>query len=101
MTALLKNGRTLQLHDPSVAPDVREELRAKLVAEGMATFDPLSQTLLLRCAEDTYITVSKVSQHSRFARTSIFNTYPTGETAESCAIKSEGVVERRTPGVAG
>lgn len=55
------NGRTLQLHDPSVATDVRKELIEELAAEGTATFDPSSQMLLIRCAEDTYIRVSKVN----------------------------------------
>ncbi|KAI0630998.1 Formyltransferase [Trametes polyzona] len=65
MTTMLKTGRTLQLHDPSVASDVSEHLRSQLPVEGTALFYPPSKALIVRCANDTFLRVPMVRQQDR------------------------------------
>ncbi|KAI8976661.1 Formyltransferase [Trametes punicea] len=65
MTTLLKTQRTLQLHDPSVFTDVPQSVKDHLPTEGTAIFHPPSQALIVRCAEDTYLSVPMVRQQDR------------------------------------
>ncbi|OJT13157.1 hypothetical protein TRAPUB_10312 [Trametes pubescens] len=60
MTTLLKTGRTLQLHEPSVLPSVPEELKDSLPQEGCAIFHAPSKALVVRCAGETYLSVPMV-----------------------------------------
>ena len=61
LTAILKNGRTLQLHGPTILQTLRPELTDKLEGEGQMTYDPHAKALLVRCADNTYISVPKVT----------------------------------------
>ncbi|KAH9886080.1 Formyltransferase [Cubamyces lactineus] len=65
MTTLLKTQRTLQLHDPSVLVDVPSEITGQLSTEGTAVFHPPSKALVVRCANDTYLSVPMVRQQDR------------------------------------
>ncbi|KAH9848372.1 Formyltransferase [Lenzites betulinus] len=66
MTALLKSGRTLQLHDPSVLRDnIPEDISATLPDTGTAIFHPPSKALLIRCSGNTYLQVPMVRQQDR------------------------------------
>ncbi|KAI0822920.1 Formyltransferase [Trametes gibbosa] len=66
MTALLKNGRTLQLHDLSVLHDnIPEEVSACLPETGTAVFYPPSKALVVRCTGDTFLYVPRVRQQDR------------------------------------
>lgn len=61
MTTLLKTGRTLQLHEPSVLPSLPDELKDRLPEEGCAIFHPPSKAIIVRCAGETYLSVPMVS----------------------------------------
>ncbi|KAI0720774.1 formyl transferase [Cerioporus squamosus] len=65
VTALLQNGRTLQLHNPSVLADPPVGLDKELPVEGTATFYPPLRALVVRCADDTYLSVPEVRQQDR------------------------------------
>lgn len=60
MTTLLKTGRTLQLHNPAVLDTLHPGLEQDLPSEGTATYHPPSRSLIVRCAEDTYLSVPQV-----------------------------------------
>lgn len=60
MTAVLNNGRTLQLHNPSVLADLPVGLDETLPVEGTAIFHPQTRALIVRCAERTYLSVPEV-----------------------------------------
>lgn len=60
MTTVLKTERTLQLHDPRVLTDPPSALQEELPVGGTATYHPPSSALIVRCAEDTYLSVPKV-----------------------------------------
>ena len=57
---MLKIGRTLQLHSPSVLNEEYADIQSYLPVEGAATFHPPTGTLIVRCAEDTYLSVPEV-----------------------------------------
>ncbi|KAL1946221.1 hypothetical protein VTO73DRAFT_15348 [Trametes versicolor] len=65
MTTLLKTGRTLQLHQPSVLRSIPDELKDRLPEEGCAIFHPPSKALIVRCAGETYLSVPMVRQQDR------------------------------------
>ncbi|KAI1786055.1 Formyltransferase [Ganoderma leucocontextum] len=65
MTTMLKIGRTLQLHSPSVLVEEYPDIQSHLPVEGVATFHPPSGALIVRCAENTYLTVPEVRQQDR------------------------------------
>ena len=60
MTTMLKTGRTLQLHNPTVVAELPAELDYELPSPGTATYHPPSGALIVRCAQDTYISVPQV-----------------------------------------
>lgn len=64
MTTLLKTGRTLQLHQPSVLRSIPDELKDRLPEEGCAIFHPPSKALIVRCAGETYLSVPMVSVYN-------------------------------------
>ncbi|KAI0760036.1 Formyltransferase [Fomes fomentarius] len=65
ITTMLKTERTLQLHDPRVLTDPSSALQEELPVGGTATYHPPSGALIVRCAEDTYLSVLKVRQQDR------------------------------------
>ncbi|KAJ8481858.1 hypothetical protein ONZ51_g5716 [Trametes cubensis] len=65
MTTLLKTQRTLQLHDPSVFVDPPSEVTEQLSVEGAAIFHPPTKSLVVRCANHTYLSVPMVRQQDR------------------------------------
>ncbi|CDO77078.1 hypothetical protein BN946_scf184473.g22 [Trametes cinnabarina] len=65
MIAFLKTHRTLQLHDPSVLSEVPHEMQAYLPAEGTALYHPPTDSLVVRCAERTFLSVPMVRQQDR------------------------------------
>ena len=60
MMAMLKIGRTLQLHNPSVLAEVYADIENHLPFESTAMFHPPSGAIVIRCAEHTYLSVSQV-----------------------------------------
>ncbi|RPD75435.1 Formyltransferase [Lentinus tigrinus ALCF2SS1-7] len=65
VAAVLNNGRTLQLHNPSVLVDQPADLEKALPVEGTGIFYPPERTLIIRCAEGTYLSVPEVRQQDR------------------------------------
>ncbi|RDX47192.1 Formyltransferase [Lentinus brumalis] len=65
VTAVLQNGRTLQLHSPSILDVPPVGLDKELPVEGSATFHPPSRALIVRCADNTYLSVPEVRQQDR------------------------------------
>ena len=57
---MLKIGQTLQLHSPSILAEEYADIQSHLPVEGAATFHPLTGALIVRCAEDTYLSVPEV-----------------------------------------
>ena len=60
MTTMLKTGRSLQLHNPTVLTELPAKLDHELPSPGTATYHPPSGALIVRCAQDTYISVPQV-----------------------------------------
>ena len=60
LTTLLKTGRILQLHNPSVLFEEYPDIEEQLPVEGAAMFYPRSGALIVRCAGDTYMSVPQV-----------------------------------------
>ncbi|KAH9933745.1 formyl transferase [Fomitopsis serialis] len=60
----LKSERTLQLHSPTVHVDSTDVL-AQLPAPGTAVYDRTVNSLLVRCASDTVLSVPQVKQQDR------------------------------------
>ncbi|TBU22191.1 Formyltransferase [Dichomitus squalens] len=65
MAAMLKIGRTLQLHNPCVLTEVYADIENHLPTEGTAKFHPPSGAIVIRCAENTYLSVPQVRQQDR------------------------------------
>ncbi|PIL23585.1 hypothetical protein GSI_14898 [Ganoderma sinense ZZ0214-1] len=65
VTTMLKIGRTLQLHNPSVFTGQHSDIESHLPVEGAATYHPPTKTLVVRCAENTYLRVPEVRQQDR------------------------------------
>ncbi|KAI0077330.1 Formyltransferase [Panus rudis PR-1116 ss-1] len=64
--AYLQTGRTLQLHDVKSRKSSPDELGRLVLSEaGYAIFYPPSRALLVRCANDTLLEVSRVKQQDR------------------------------------
>lgn len=57
---LLKTEKTLQLHDPRVLECFPDVLSCYIPLPGMAIYHPPTQTLAVRCAQDTVLLVEKV-----------------------------------------
>lgn len=60
ITTMLKIGRTLQLHNPNIFAEQYPDIESYLPVEGAATYHPPTKTLIVRCAEDTYLSVPEV-----------------------------------------
>ena len=60
MMSMLKIGRTLQLHNPTVLAEVYADIESHLPVEGTAMFHPPSGSIVIRCAEHTYLSVPQV-----------------------------------------
>ena len=57
---MLKTGKTLQLHEPSVLTSADVDFDAELAGPGMALMHAPSGALVVRCAEGTFLRVPKV-----------------------------------------
>ena len=60
ITTMLKIGRTLQLHNPSIFAEQYPDIESYFPVEGAATYHPPTKTLVVRCAKDTYLSVPEV-----------------------------------------
>lgn len=58
--AYTKTGRTVQLHSPSVYEYPPASFIWRLSEPGMAWYDPRTNALAVRCAEDTLLVVPEV-----------------------------------------
>ncbi|KZT01238.1 Formyltransferase [Laetiporus sulphureus 93-53] len=65
LIAQLKIKKNLQLHSPSICAEVSGEIKASLMSPGLATYDPRTQSLIIRCADDSFLAVPQVKQQDR------------------------------------
>ncbi|KAM5536107.1 hypothetical protein V8D89_010206 [Ganoderma adspersum] len=65
ITTILKIGRTLQLHNPSVFAEQYPDIENYFPVEGAATYHSPTKTLVVRCAQNTYLSVPEVRQQDR------------------------------------
>ncbi|KAH9833243.1 Formyltransferase [Rhodofomes roseus] len=61
----LKNRRTLQLHSVTAVTDAADVLEEQLTTVGTAIYHRPTDSLLVRCASDTVLSVQKVKQQDR------------------------------------
>jgi methionyl-tRNA formyltransferase len=63
----LKTGKTLQFHDPVVFHNPSEAILSLIPQVGVAIYDPQTDSLVVRCASDTVLSVRKVQQQDKKA----------------------------------
>jgi len=63
LTAYLETGKSLQLHEPAMHPIFASEYL--LFSPGTARYDTQANSLLIRCAEDTVLSVPRIKQEGK------------------------------------
>ena len=61
----LKTGKMLQLHDPTVFQNPSDTLLSLIPEVGMAVYESHSDSLLVRCASNTVLSVRRVQQQDK------------------------------------
>ena len=63
LTTYLETGKLLQLHEPTTHPISASEYL--LFSPGAARYDAQANSLLVRCAEDTVLSVPRIKQEGK------------------------------------